>query len=148
MDAQTAQAAAMLELTVDITQIDRATGRIKQVTSDRVWRLGLYSDEETIAVLGKFDDAIYRFDPANNYALIEEPERAVPQPPKVAEVKGECARRLAFTDWYVTRAADPSDGRPMPDDVAERRTAIRAACERLIAMNPIPLDYTDSKYWA
>ena len=47
MDAQTAQAAALLELTIDITQIDKATGRIKQVTSDRYWRIGLYFDADT-----------------------------------------------------------------------------------------------------
>lgn len=148
MDEQTAKAAALLELTVDITQIDKATGRIKQVTSDRFWRLGLYFDADTIAVPGKFDDAIHRFDLSDNGCrLVEERERAIPAAPKVAEVKAECARRLAFTDWYITRAADPSDGRSMPDDIAERRTALRAACAALIATDPIPADYTDSKYW-
>jgi hypothetical protein len=32
---------------------------------------------------------------------------------------------LAETDWYVTRAADPSDGRAMPEDVAAGRAAAR-----------------------
>lgn len=148
MDMQVAQAAGLLEQTFDITLIDRATGRIKQLTADRLWRLGLYSDAETLAVLGKFDETIHRFDPANNYRLIEEPERAEPKPPKVAEVRAECARRLAFTDWMITRAADPADGRPVPDDVVERRKTIKASCERLIGMTPIPINYTDSEFWS
>lgn len=42
--------------------------------------------------------------------------------------KEDCNHLLTPTDWYVTRAADPADGRPVPADVVERRMAIKSAC--------------------
>jgi hypothetical protein len=73
---------------------------------------------------------------------------APPQPPSVHQVRAECAKRLSYTDWYVTRASDPSDGREMPDKVRAERAAIKAACDRLLSSTPIPVDYRDPKYWA
>ncbi|WP_298618674.1 hypothetical protein [uncultured Zoogloea sp.] len=55
-----------------------------------------------------------------NWSLLRTPEGE----------RREDARALArayldATDWYVTRAVDPSDGRPLPEDVIDRRRAAR-----------------------
>jgi MoxR-like ATPase len=42
------------------------------------------------------------------------------------EACAEALAELAVTDWYVIRAADPSDGLPIPEDVIARRRAARA----------------------
>lgn len=71
-----------------------------------------------------------------------------PKRPTVAEIKAEAARRLAATDWYIVRAADPSGGAPIPDEILAQRAAIRAACEALEAMAPrYPHDFTDDRHW-
>lgn len=64
-----------------------------------------------------------------------------------AMVNAEQARRLRYTDGYVTRAADPSDGRPVPEWVSAQRKAIRRAARRLEALDPIPPDYRADAYW-
>ncbi len=76
-------------------------------------------------------------------------ERFVPEEPPVtvSMIKDEQGRRLRYTDWYVTRAADPTDARPVPIEIVAEREAIRAAAHRLEAMNPIPQDYREPKYW-
>lgn len=40
--------------------------------------------------------------------------------------RAAAAAELAATDWYVTRASDPSDGRAIPAEVLERRRTARA----------------------
>lgn len=65
----------------------------------------------------------------------------------VADIKAEQARRLRYTDWAVTRAADPTDGRPIPEGIVQQRTAIREAAQRLERLREIPPDYRDEKYW-
>lgn len=70
-----------------------------------------------------------------------------PEPVTVEMVKREAGRRLKYTDWYVTRAADPTDGRPVPESVLAERAALRAAAERLEAMVPIPPDYRSEEHW-
>lgn len=65
----------------------------------------------------------------------------------VEQIKAEAARRLRSTDWMVTRAADPSDGRPMPEAVVEMRQRIKRAGESLEGLSKIPADYRDDKYW-
>lgn len=63
------------------------------------------------------------------------------------DVKREQRRRLTYTDSYITRAADPTDGRPIPADVLAQRKAIREAAARIEAMDPIPPDYRDERHW-
>ena len=71
-----------------------------------------------------------------------------PLPPvTIAMVKDEQARLLRYSDWAITRAADPTDGTPIPPSIIAERSAIRAGAERLEAMDPIPADYRDPKYW-
>jgi hypothetical protein len=65
----------------------------------------------------------------------------------IHDVKVEQARRLSLTDGYVTRAADPTDGRPVPDDILAQRAAIRLAATALEAMTPIPGDYRADHHW-
>jgi hypothetical protein len=73
----------------------------------------------------------------------------IPPPPvTIADVKREAGRLLKYTDWYVTRAADPADGTPIPNAVIAERQAIRDGAHRLEAMVPIPPDYRDPKYWS
>ena len=43
----------------------------------------------------------------------------------ILEVNCYCAASLKVTDWYVTRAADPSSGKAVPDDIKTERTAFR-----------------------
>lgn len=44
----------------------------------------------------------------------------------VRKAKRAAARQyLADTDWYITRALDPSDGRPVPEDVLTARAQAR-----------------------
>ena len=71
-------------------------------------------------------------------------------PPAVTarQVRDEAARRLGSTDWYVVRAADPTSGEPVPQAVVDARTAIRAACDALLALDPIPADYTEDARWS
>lgn len=68
-------------------------------------------------------------------------------PLTVEQIKAEAARRLRSTDWMVTRATDPSDGRPMPEAVVEQRRRIKQASESLEGLSKIPPDYRDDKYW-
>lgn len=55
-----------------------------------------------------------------NWKLLRTPEGD-----RAEEERAEAMACLAATDWYVTRAADPSDGRPVPDDVIARRRGAR-----------------------
>lgn len=71
-----------------------------------------------------------------------------PPPVTINDVKLEQARRLRYTDGYITRAADPTDARPIPEAVIAERQAIRDGAHRLEAMVPIPPDYRDPKYWS
>jgi hypothetical protein len=63
-----------------------------------------------------------------------------------AEVKAHARRLLRDTDWLVVRAME--DGaKPMPEAVRKQRAAIRARSAVIEAMQPIPADYQDQKYW-
>lgn len=44
----------------------------------------------------------------------------------VNQVKATAATLLAPTDWLITRASDPSSGKPAPQVALDERTAIRA----------------------
>ncbi len=70
-----------------------------------------------------------------------------PTLPTVGAVKAEAARRLSVTDWYITRAMDPSDGREVPAEVLAQRSAIRAASDEIEALEPIPADFADDVRW-
>jgi hypothetical protein len=42
-----------------------------------------------------------------------------------AKENAEARQYLSETDWYVTRANDPSDGTPIPDDIQKKRKEAR-----------------------
>jgi len=70
-----------------------------------------------------------------------------PAPVTADRVRQEAARRLGPTDWYVVRAADPTSGGRVPQAVIDARTAIRAACDALLALDPIPADFAEDCRW-
>lgn len=41
----------------------------------------------------------------------------------------DARRQLAATDWYVTRLNDPSDGRPIPQEILDARATWRLAAD-------------------
>ena len=70
-----------------------------------------------------------------------------PAPVTADQVRQEAARRLGPTDWYVVRAADPTSGEPVPQAVLDQRAAVRAACDELLAQEPIPADFLQESNW-
>jgi hypothetical protein len=61
------------------------------------------------------------------------------------EVKAHAGRLLSYTDWVVVRALDT--GTPADPEIISKRQAIRDASNALEAMDPIPADFLDPKYW-
>jgi hypothetical protein len=61
------------------------------------------------------------------------------------EVKAFAGRLLSYTDWVVVKALDT--GEPPNPDIIAKRAAIRAASDAIEAMDPIPADFTEPKYW-
>jgi hypothetical protein len=44
-----------------------------------------------------------------------------------ADAAARARAYLAETDWYVTRLNDPSDGRPIPQEILDARVTARLA---------------------
>jgi hypothetical protein len=61
------------------------------------------------------------------------------------EVKAHAGRLLSYTDWVVVKALDT--GKPADPAILAKRQAIRDASNALEAMDPIPADFIDPKYW-
>jgi hypothetical protein len=61
------------------------------------------------------------------------------------EVKAHAGRLLSYSDWVVVRAMDT--GEAADPAIIATRQAIRDASNALEAMEPIPADFTDPKYW-
>lgn len=125
----------------DWTYFDPATRRARQ-------HISAPREPEPIAGLvgvpGRWPAEEYRL--GEDGQVVLDPVAAAPAAPTAALVKREAARRLAFTDWMVLRATE--GGTPVPDAVTAQRTAIRAASNALEAMEPIPADYGDDRWWA
>ena len=64
---------------------------------------------------------------------------------QIEDVKRFMARLLSYTDGYVTRRADT--GQELPAGVQAYRDAVRQRAHEIEAMQPIPVDYQDAKYW-
>lgn len=62
-----------------------------------------------------------------------------------SEVKAFAGRLLSYTDWVVVKALDT--GEPADPAIIDKRAAIRAASDVIEAMDPIPVDFTNPKYW-
>lgn len=94
-------------------------------------------------------EALYRgeIDPAKIYLPNGEP---TPKPVDVenvtpAQIKAHAARLLSYSDWYVTRQQET--GADIPESVLTYRQAVRDASGEIEAMDPIPADYRNTKYW-
>lgn len=64
----------------------------------------------------------------------------VQYPPTPSEIKIEASRRLARTDWYVTRHMET--GEPIPEEVLAERAHIRSVTDQ-----ELPIDYREDKWW-
>lgn len=64
------------------------------------------------------------------------------------DVKREAARRirLLVPRWKMERAL--TGGKPIPAADQKAAQAVRDASDRIEKMNPIPVDYTDDRYWS
>ncbi len=71
----------------------------------------------------------------------------LPEPPTVQDVKDEAARRLAPTDWQVLKSVESGDGPAISADLRKARALIRERSNEIEALDPIPADYRDEKYW-
>lgn len=68
--------------------------------------------------------------------------------PHLGDVDSEQNRRLAITDYYVSRSVDPSSEQSLPDEIILARRTARAGGAYLRSLAPnIPLDFRDDKYW-
>lgn len=67
------------------------------------------------------------------------------EPVTAADVRAEAARRLAPTDWMVWRAADPSDGTPVPEGALTYRAGVRAASNAM--EDDPPADFMAPHHW-
>ncbi len=73
------------------------------------------------------------------------------EPRKVEEIrsdllvlnKADLAAALAKTDWQVVRAADPTSGKPLTDDVLQEREQHRQRCDQVEAEIMAAASYDD-----
>lgn len=61
------------------------------------------------------------------------------------EVRRFAGRLLGRTDWQIIRQVET--GKPVSEDTAAYRSAVRDRLDVILAMDPIPLDYTDERHW-
>ena len=61
-----------------------------------------------------------------------------------AEVKQHAGRILSYTDWVDIRALS---GTPADPAMVAYRQSVRDASNEIEAMDPIPTDFRDPKYW-
>lgn len=124
---------------------DLATGEVR--------RAG-YSTNRRARVLERRNlapgEAIYclgPIDPKTTYLPggIPTPKPEVVRVVSEQDVKAHAGRLLSYTDWYVTRQQE--GGADIPADILTYRQAVRDASGVLEAMDPIPADYRDPKYW-
>lgn len=62
-----------------------------------------------------------------------------------AKVKAHAGRILSYTDWYVSR--DLEGGGAMPEAIQAYRQSVRDRSGEIEAMNPIPADFRDPRWW-
>jgi hypothetical protein len=64
---------------------------------------------------------------------------------RVKDVRDHADRLLSYTDWVIIRELDT--GKPADPEIKAQRQAIRNASNVLEAMDPIPTDFKDARYW-
>jgi hypothetical protein len=121
---------------------DSATGN--------VLRMGRSSNERVLEVQALAEgEALYvgEIDPETTYLPQGIPTPKSPEAAVVTdlEVKALAGRLLSYTDWYVTRQQE--GGAAIPAEVLAYRQAVREASNAIEAMDPIPADFRDPKYW-
>lgn len=106
--------------------------------SERAASIGLASNERVYWGL---------IDPETQYLPdgVPTPLSPVLQVVPVEEVKRFMSRLLSYTDGYVTRRADT--GQELPAAIQAYRDAVRVRAHEIEAMEPIPPDFRDAKYW-
>jgi hypothetical protein len=67
------------------------------------------------------------------FPWIDDPSRPIEDVRRdlLALNKADLAAALAKTDWHVIRAADPSSGKPLTDEVLQEREQHRQRCEQV-----------------
>ncbi len=119
----------------EVKRLGKSTNRRQRVLERQ--RL---SDGEGIYCLGPIDPKTTYLPGGVPTPKPEEVRVVTPQ-----EVKAHAGRILSYTDWVVVRAMDT--GEPADPAILAKRQAIRDASDALEAMDPIPADYRDPKYW-
>lgn len=121
---------------------EAATGKVLQVGSS--------TNPGILEMVGKGEgEAVYegRINPKTTFLPGGVPTPKPEELPVVTtlEVKAHAGRLLSYTDWVVVKAMDT--GEPADPAIIAKRQAIRAASDALEAMSPIPVDFTNPKYW-
>jgi hypothetical protein len=123
---------------------DLATGAILGAGSSTNERIVDLARKSLKAGQGLYEG---RVDPVREYIPNGTPTPRL-EPQEVvdaAAVKEWAGRLLRYTDWYVTRQQET--GADIPAAVLAYRQAVRDASGAIEAMDPIPADYRDPKYW-
>lgn len=123
---------------------------IYETASGKVVRVGKSSNARILEVQPiKDGEALFvgEIDPDTQYLPGGVP---TPKPKEVRvvtalEVKAWAGRLLSYTDWVVVKALDT--GALADPLILAKRQAIREASNTIEAMDPIPADFTDPKYW-
>lgn len=123
---------------------------VYEVATGKVLRTGSGSNPRILNVQKLAEgEALYvgKIDPATEYLPDGIP---APKPPDVvvvepAQVKAWAGRILSYTDWYVTRQHE--GGPEVPEHILTYRQAVRDRSGEIEAMEPIPADFRDPKYW-
>ncbi|MDK1386786.1 hypothetical protein QN224_15355 [Sinorhizobium sp. 8-89] len=64
-----------------------------------------------------------------------------------ASIRAEAERRIKATGYEQWRVRSLATGAPIPRPIQYLKMQIEFVAEKLEALNPIPGDFTDDKYW-
>lgn len=131
---------------VPYTIFNIETGRIRKRGTAPADELARKAREGEAVIEGdypndQFEIAITESGPEPRAIVLEK------DPVLLRHVEAEADRRLSRTDWMITRAADPTSSKPVPEAILNERATIRAAFARIATMDPIPDGFRDDAYW-
>lgn len=125
------------------TQVDPESGEERRTRA--------LHDPDWAIVQGDWPGEEYRIVPHEDpHGSGWRPERLpppAPATPTIAHVRAEAAGRIeqAMPRWMIDR--EVSGGKPVPEPIKAHAAAIRAASDRLEAMDPVPADFADDRWW-